>query len=80
MIFPLQFSHNTLALIGCLRTFGPAPPLIEIQCRLAARVLAETHELPSRGVMAKDVDRRNREILKTYGRYNYQVNITLIVM
>ncbi|XP_041378063.1 dimethylaniline monooxygenase [N-oxide-forming] 2-like [Gigantopelta aegis] len=73
MIFPLEHSHDTLALIGSiLKTVGPAPPVYELQARFASRVFAGKHQLPARSKMADEVDECNDMIIRKFGRYNYK--------
>ncbi|XP_076450879.1 flavin-containing monooxygenase 1-like [Babylonia areolata] len=71
MAFPMSLPHDSLALVGCFRASGPIPPILELQARLAARVLAGRHRLPDRKVRQQDVDRTNQQQLKTHGCYKY---------
>ena len=75
MIFPLSLPHDSLAVVGCLRTNGPIPPVLEIQARLAARVLAGRHRLPERSTMQQDVDQMTKQQLQTYGHVRYAVGV-----
>ncbi|XP_046375796.2 flavin-containing monooxygenase 5-like isoform X1 [Haliotis rufescens] len=70
MMFPL-WHHHTLSLVGCVDTTGSFPPLTELQGRLAARVFAGYHRLPSLEVMADDVEKTNSFVLQRFGRYKY---------
>ena len=76
MIFPVSLPHDSLVLIGCLRANGPLPPIMEVQARLAARVIAGKHQLPDRAVMRQDIERMNKEQLQTHGCYKYGVSFT----
>jgi hypothetical protein len=73
MVFPISLAHDTLAVIGTHRNFGPSAPTFELQSRLVARVMAGRHKLPSRDVMKRDVDRENEETFRLSGGYKYQV-------
>jgi len=37
-MFAPDLQHQTLAIIGCLSVKGPQAPMMEMQCRLAAKV------------------------------------------
>jgi hypothetical protein len=73
MVFPISLPHDTLAVIGTHRNFGPSAPTFELQSRLVARVMAGRHKLPSRDAMKGDVDRENKETFRLSGGYKYQV-------
>ena len=80
MIFPVEHAHDTLAMIGSiLKTIGPAPPVYELQARLASRVFAGKHQLPDRNKMAKEIDECNEMIVNKFGRYNYKVQVVYIM-
>ncbi|XP_071085048.1 flavin-containing monooxygenase 5-like [Haliotis cracherodii] len=72
MMFPLHQQH-TLSVIGCVDSDGPIPPLAELQGRLAARVYAGNHRLPSLKVMADVVEEMNSSLFERFGRYKYLI-------
>ncbi|XP_046344415.1 flavin-containing monooxygenase 5-like isoform X2 [Haliotis rufescens] len=72
MMFPLH-QHHTLSVIGCVDSDGAIPPLAELQGRLAARVYAGNHRLPSLKVMAAEVEKRNSSLFERFGRYKYLI-------
>lgn len=63
-------------MIGCLRSNGSSPPIVEIQARLAAAVFAGKHKLPDPATMKNDVDCMNKQLFKKYGCYKYAVSIS----
>ncbi|XP_076450874.1 dimethylaniline monooxygenase [N-oxide-forming] 2-like [Babylonia areolata] len=72
MMYPTSLSHDSLALVGCTAlVVGPQAPALEMQARLAARVLAGRHRLPDRKVRQQDVDRTNLQVLQIRGYYKY---------
>ncbi|XP_046579492.1 flavin-containing monooxygenase 5-like [Haliotis rubra] len=71
MVFPVHLSHDTMAMIGFLRTHGSLVPIAELQARLAARVVSKKHKLPTKTVMLKDIDKWNKSFLRIYGKYRY---------
>ncbi|XP_067658560.1 flavin-containing monooxygenase 5-like [Haliotis asinina] len=73
MTFPLTLPHHTLALIGSFQSAATVLALVEVQGRLAARVLSGKHKLPPYNVMMKDVDRWNQHVLQSFGCYKYKI-------
>ncbi|RWS27893.1 dimethylaniline monooxygenase [N-oxide-forming] 5-like protein [Leptotrombidium deliense] len=67
MFCPYLKKPDSLILIGLLQPLAPLLPIIELQCRWAASLIAETCEpLPSKEVMCEKIERRKRENLKRY--------------
>lgn len=69
MIFPLHEKHHTLALIGCFGADGALAVCFENAARLATRVMAGKHTLPSHEQMKKDVDFWNTHTFVRRGNY-----------
>ncbi|BFZ22769.1 hypothetical protein BsWGS_25808 [Bradybaena similaris] len=79
MIFPLHEKHHTLALIGCFGADGPLAVCLENAARLATRVMAGKHTLPSREEMKKDIDHWNTHTFIRRGNYkSYFLNAQLL--
>ena len=74
MTFPLNLDHDTLSIHGMMRINGPVAPVVELQARLAARVFANLHQLPSDNRRKVAVDVVNRKQMSVYGRYMYKVS------
>ncbi|XP_041374268.1 dimethylaniline monooxygenase [N-oxide-forming] 2-like [Gigantopelta aegis] len=79
MAFPVHLRHQTLAMIGCFSTVGAHPPAFELQARLAARVFAGKHRLPSEDIMVKDVEKWNTFVKERTGYYKYKVIFKVVL-
>ncbi|XP_054707670.1 flavin-containing monooxygenase 5-like [Uloborus diversus] len=65
-MYPPQLPHPTLSIIGFFLPYGPSWPIIELQSRLAASILAGKNKLPSENEMIKEIKRRHCENEKRY--------------
>ncbi|XP_012946980.2 flavin-containing monooxygenase 5 [Aplysia californica] len=57
--FPAAAHHNTIAFVGHYSGDNAMLPLVELQCRLATRVMAGKHKLPTPHMMKEDADAWN---------------------
>ena len=62
LVFPVDLTHPTLAIIGLVQPFGALPPILEMQTRWAARVFSDRCKLPSASEM-KLIATRKHEFL-----------------
>jgi dimethylaniline monooxygenase (N-oxide forming) len=66
-----------LYMVGLVQPIGPTIPLVEIQARWLASVLANETALPGRDVMQKEIARHNAHLAKRYvgsARYTLEVD------
>ncbi|GIX93648.1 flavin-containing monooxygenase 5 [Caerostris darwini] len=65
LMFPPHLEPATLAVLGFILPFGPGFPIVELQCRWVAQVLAHKCKLPSEKEMVNDINKRyNANIFK----------------
>ncbi|BFZ22770.1 hypothetical protein BsWGS_25809 [Bradybaena similaris] len=70
MVFPLEEKHTTLAFVGQVTGDFAVFPLYDVQAKLATRVMAGKHRLPSLDKMKADVDFWNAHSLARTGKYS----------
>jgi len=73
----LSPSHPGLYLMGLLQPIGPTIPLVEIQAKWVADVLAGNISLPSEGAMNAEIDHHRKQLEKRYvrsARYTLEVD------
>ncbi|XP_076099668.1 dimethylaniline monooxygenase [N-oxide-forming] 2-like isoform X1 [Mytilus galloprovincialis] len=65
LVFPVDLSRPTLAIIGLVQPFGALPPILEMQTRWAARVFSGNCQLPPASVM-KLMATKKHEFMKNH--------------
>lgn len=60
LVFPVDLSPPTLAIIGLVQPFGALPPILEMQTRWAARVFSGKCQLPPSSVMTSNAERKHQ--------------------
>lgn len=77
LVFPVDLSPSTLAVIGLVQPFGSLPPILEMQTRWAARVFAGQCKLPTSAEMTATAVRKLNFLKRNFpdsAKYSLQIH------